>query len=59
LIGDFRAFSPSNNTVDFAVLEGGRESRHVELASVLDQGGLLVIFPSAAADSAHQTLIFS
>jgi hypothetical protein len=44
---------------DLVVLEGGRESRHVELASVLDEGGLLVVFPSAAAGSTHFSLSFS
>jgi hypothetical protein len=31
---------------DLVVLESGRESRHVELASIFDERGPLVIFPS-------------
>jgi hypothetical protein len=46
-------------TSGLVVFESGPEGHYIELVSVLDEGGPLVIFPSAAADSAHFRLSFS
>jgi hypothetical protein len=50
---------PLDRASDLVVFESGLESHHIELESLLDQGSPLVIFPSAAADSAHFNPSFS
>jgi hypothetical protein len=50
---------PSDRASDLVVSESGLESHHIEFVGVFNPGGPLVIFPSAAADSAHFRLSFS
>jgi hypothetical protein len=50
---------PFDEASALVVFESGLEGHHIESECVFDPGGPLVIFPSAASDSAHFTLSFS